>query len=419
MKRGQSRSMSKTIPEEYRQYTLGLAVFDTVPVLLFLMSTVVIYSMYGSPVFLAGAIACFLGGSSKVLWKLIVVLKEQDTEVLTKAFRILMFGGFAVMLLAVVISAVTDIINGIPPGPVKGAPGAGGTLADLRDALTMMPAALFFIAGIAGMCCMGYLGSHMDNSARSNWIEELTNAVSQAAILIGVIIVYFGMYYHASDAAFKALKSDENVNVTGIEEGYYFDGAGTDAALVFYPGAKVETEAYAPLMHMFAEKGVDCYLCRMPGNFALFEMDMAGEIQEEFREGDQEYTGTDNNYDRWYIGGHSLGGAAASMVVSDDSEDWYGLALLAAYPTEKISIPVLSIYGTEDTVLNSEKYGKAGSKGLWPDDFTELVIQGGNHAQFGCYGEQKGDGAAQITSDDQQAQTAAAIEEWYNGFREE
>ena len=74
--------MSKTIPEEYRQYTLGLAVVDAVPVLLFLMSTVVIYSMYGSPVFLAGAIACFLGGSSKVLWKLIVVLKEQDTEVL-------------------------------------------------------------------------------------------------------------------------------------------------------------------------------------------------------------------------------------------------------------------------------------------------------------------------------------------------
>ena len=139
--------MSKTIKEEYKEYTHGLALFDILPVLLFLMSTVVIYSMFGSPVFLAGAIACFLGGLSKVLWKIIVVLKKKDTAALTGAFRILMFGGFGLMLLSVIISAVSDLINGVPGGSVSGNPGTMGTLEALWKALTMMPAALFFIAG--------------------------------------------------------------------------------------------------------------------------------------------------------------------------------------------------------------------------------------------------------------------------------
>ena len=143
---------------------MGLALFDAVPVIFFLMSTIVIYSMYGSPVFLIGAVACFLGGSAKVLWKLIVVLKKKDVSVLTKAFRILMFGGFGLMLLAVVISAVSDSANGVP-GAVSGQPGSGGALADLWDALTMMPATLFFIAGIAGMCCMA-LGVAPGRAAR-------------------------------------------------------------------------------------------------------------------------------------------------------------------------------------------------------------------------------------------------------------
>lgn len=403
---------NKQLPEEYRQYSLGLALFDAVPVVFFLMSTMVIYSMYGSPIFLAGAIASFLGGSAKVLWKLIVVLKKRDVSVLTLAFRILMFGGFGLMLLAAVISEVSDLIHGVPGGSVSGNPGTMRTLGVLWHALTMMPATLFFIAGTAGMCCMGYLGSHMDKSARSNWIEEITNALAQLAFLIGVIIVYFGMHYHASSYALRALNSTDDVRLTRIEEGYYFDGQGTDAALVFYPGAKVEAEAYAPLMQRIAEKGVDCYLCRMPLNIALLDRETAEEIQEEYTEGDRKYTGSENSYGKWYIGGHSLGGATAAMVAAEEAEDWDGLVLLAAYPTDEMSMPVISVYGTEDRVLNRDNYSKAGSDGLWPDDFTEVVIQGGNHAGFGSYGRQKDDGTAAIPAEEQQEQTADAVAAW-------
>ena len=389
--------MNGTLSREYEKYTLGLVLFDLLPVIFFLFSGILIWKMYGHPLFLTGVIACFIGGLSKVIWKLIIVTGKKDMAIFNKIFRALMPGGFVLMLLAVIISACTR---------------GGSFLAAFWHGLTMMPAVIFFIAGIAGMCLMGYLGSHMDRSARSNWIEEATNAAAQLAILIGVVIVYFGMYYHASNDALTALRSDDNVHVAKVEEGYYFDGSGTDDALVFYPGAKVEAEAYAPLMHLLAEKGVDCYLCRMPLNFALFDRDAAEEIQEKAREGSRYYTGTGNDYSKWYIGGHSLGGAAAAMLAAGDPEDWSGLVLLASYPTDEMSIPVISIYGSEDLVLNRDNYSKAGSDGLWPDDFTELVIQGGNHAQFGNYGKQKGDGDAAIKREDQQLQTAEAVAAW-------
>jgi hypothetical protein len=73
---------------------------------------------------------------------------------------------------------------------------------------------------------------------------------------------------------------------------------------------------------------------------------------------------------------------------------------------------VISIYGSEDMVLNAEKYDKTKTDGLWPDDFTEVIIEGGNHAQFGDYGEQKGDGKAKIDETVQKKETAEAVSAW-------
>ena len=388
--------MNKTVKwkNEYDEYTIGLALLDLMPVLLFLLSGLIMYSMYESPILLAGVLASFIGGFCKAVWKLIIVTVKKDCSGLTRAFRILMPSGFVLMILSV------------PAG-------GGAALAGLWRSLTMMPAALLFAAGFALMCLMGYLGSHMDSSAGSNWTEEIVNTLAQLAVLAGVIVVYFGTYYHADSQAIDALRGMSGVNVSEITQedegvsGWYFDGPGTDSALVFYPGAKVEAAAYAPLMETLSLRGIDCYLCDMPFNFALLGRDAAGTIR----------TGEINNYGKWYIGGHSLGGVAAAMA-ADDAEEaggvaaWDGLVLLASYPTEEISTPIISIYGTEDKVLNTGKYNETKFAGLWPSDFTEVVIKGGNHAQFGNYGEQKGDGSPAITAAEQQKETADVISEW-------
>ena len=393
------------LKEEYRQYTLGLALFDIVPVLLFLISCILIYSMCMSRLFLAGALCCFIGGMAKVIWKLIVVLAKRDIPAFSRVFRVLMIGGFALMLLSVILSTVRTVAGGRAF--------ADSSMAGLWRGLTFMPAMLFFIAGVAGMCLMGWLGSHMDKSARSNWIEELINTAAQLAILAGVVIVYFGMSYQPGDTAAAALEDMGSVQVTETEEYILFDGAGTEDALVFYPGARVEAAAYSPLMMRLAENGTDCYLCRIKYNFAMLDAEAAEDVR----------AAAGNNSDRhWYLGGHSLGGVTAAGLVTqgetaDETSDWDGIVLLAAYPNAPITVPAILIYGTNDGIVEPEEYGRIVEDGLWPEDFTEVRLEGGNHAQFGDYGEQNGDNKAEMSFDEQLDQTADTITEWIEARR--
>ncbi|MCC8044787.1 MAG: alpha/beta hydrolase, partial [Clostridiales bacterium] len=87
------------------------------------------------------------------------------------------------------------------------------------------------------------------NSKRANWIEQLVNLAAQLCILLGVLMIWYASDYYRADAEVADyLESSGNVEVVEIDERLYFDGAGEDSAIIFYPGAKVEYTAYAPLM---------------------------------------------------------------------------------------------------------------------------------------------------------------------------
>lgn len=223
----------------------------------------------------------------------------------------------------------------------------------------------------------------------------------KAGILITLLIVvlvvctciYLGTYYHSVDVE-KYLTSTDEIKVQDFDNGILFDGPGEKEALIFYPGAKVATEAYAPLMYKLAENGIDCFLVNMPCHMAFFGMNRAEKIMEEY------------DYDTWYLGGHSLGGAMITGVAAEHTEQVDGLLLLAAYTTKDLSksdMKVITIYGSEDSVLNLDKIKE--TRKLLPDGSVERCIEGGNHAQFGSYGEQKGDGEAKISGEDQIEET--------------
>ena len=72
----------------------------------------------------------------------------------------------------------------------------------------------------------------------------------------------------------------------------------------------------------------------------------------------------------------------------------------------------LELYGSRDGVLNLRMRSFADR--FLPEDAEVEVIEGGNHAQFGSYGIQKGDGTADITADEQQNVTARKILEMMN-----
>lgn len=220
-----------------------------------------------------------------------------------------------------------------------------------------------------------------------------------AAVTIACVI-YLSDYYHADEDRIAAFAPMNEVSVTELDNGsIVFDVKDAKNGFIFYPGGKVENDAYKPLMASLASRGILCILVDMPFNLAVFDVNAADGITEDYP-----------NVENWYIGGHSLGGAMAASYASEHTDSFDGLVLLGAYSTADLSVTdldVLSIYGSEDKIMNSEKYEEYRSN--LPKSFTETVIEGGCHAYFGMYGAQDGDGVPSITCEEQIELTCEAI----------
>lgn len=209
------------------------------------------------------------------------------------------------------------------------------------------------------------------------------------AILVGGCAIYVSDYYAAYTDAVSSFTATHSVEPALIDdEIIVYEPIDPVAGFIFYPGGKVEYTAYLPLMSALAEKGVLCILIEMPFNLAVLDMNAAKGMTDKYP-----------NIDKWYIGGHSLGGSMAASFVAKNADDFEGLILLASYSTAKITLPVLSVYGSEDKVLNREKYDKY--KSNINSSMTEAVIEGGCHAYFGMYGAQDGDGTPSISNKEQ------------------
>lgn len=220
------------------------------------------------------------------------------------------------------------------------------------------------------------------------------------SLVVGGGALYFSDYYHADATALEAIVSTDDVEVQTLSTGdLAFVPHSPMAGLVFYPGAKVQPEAYAPLLKSCAERGLLCVLVRPPLNFALLDIAAAQGALSQFPD-----------MQKWILAGHSLGGVAAAQYVAESPEGIDALVFLSSYPASDLSSfagATLSIAGSEDKVLNRAAYEDGR---VWlPSTTQELVIVGGNHSYFGNYGEQKGDGEATIPREDQQRETVDAI----------
>ena len=222
--------------------------------------------------------------------------------------------------------------------------------------------------------------------------------ITLVLLMVGAFLIYTSAYSHSKDAAKKALESNR-VTIEKFDNCITFGNSNSDVGFIFYPGGKVEYTAYAPILEQIAYGNVFCVLPKMPFNLAVFDAEAALDIMKEYTQ-----------IKRWYIGGHSLGGAMAANFAAENSDKFKGIILLASYPTKDLSssnLHVLSIYGSNDQVLNLDKYNKY--RILMPTEFTETSIEGGNHAQFGDYGLQKGDREATISAGEQWEITSSEV----------
>jgi len=231
-------------------------------------------------------------------------------------------------------------------------------------------------------------------------IKRILPAVVVVLVIAVICAIYLRDFYRADMDEIDRFTCENEVTIQKNEKEYLvFEPEEANAGFIFYPGGKVEYTAYIPLMKALASEGIFCVLTEMPFHLAVFDINAAHGIQEEYPQ-----------IEEWYIGGHSLGGAMAASYVSNNRNSFDGLVLLGSYSTADLSdadIEVLSVYGSEDLVMNREKYEE--NKTNLPPDFTEIVIDGGCHAYFGMYGEQEGDGSARITNEEQIRLTADAM----------
>ena len=229
-------------------------------------------------------------------------------------------------------------------------------------------------------------------------IKKLPLLIAVSLLIVIILICFFLFtYYPADKDALDAMRSDDRVTVTKTGFGYFFDGPSEDTGFIFYPGARVDETAYAPLMHSLAAEGTDTFIVSMPFRIPFFNRNGADEVLKQYSRSE------------WYIGGHSLGGVLASDYAAEHSDIFSGIILLASYPDRKIpdEMTEIQITGSEDGVINRDML--ADSMKYAPENYIGYIIEGGNHTQFGSYPIQSGDGIAEISAQEQVRETVDVI----------
>ena len=223
---------------------------------------------------------------------------------------------------------------------------------------------------------------------RKKWKIALGSLLAILVLTAGGFFWYLSDYYRAEGVALEVLATEDHLEVrddlTILSLSYP-----TDTATIFYPGAKVEGAAYLSLLDRLRQTGLTCILAEMPFHLAIFDVNAAEDVMAQFPD-----------IRHWYLAGHSMGGAMASQFAAKHPDKVDGLILLGAY--------IYGDYPPKDTLT---VYGSLNQSVEDKIDYTENVVEirGGNHAQFGNYGPQKGDLPAEITPAEQQAQTAEAV----------
>ncbi|AJH18689.1 MULTISPECIES: alpha/beta hydrolase [Bacillus] len=221
--------------------------------------------------------------------------------------------------------------------------------------------------------------------------------------LLGILLIGSITFLTWSQFTYKPTKEALSLVDDKKDEGnIVFGEKDAKIGVIFYQGAKVEAEAYSYLGKALAKEGHVVVMPKLPLNLAILGINAVDSVIEQYPE-----------VQKWYVAGHSMGGAMISKYAFQHEDKVDGIIFLGSYPADDFStksIPMLSIYGEVDALATVEKIES--NKKLMSKNTAMHMIKGGNHAHFGMYGEQKGDNASLITSKAQRDETVKVIEEW-------
>lgn len=236
--------------------------------------------------------------------------------------------------------------------------------------------------------------------------KKLILVVTLAILIVAFagFVYYVSDYYHADSTALAAIKSTESYNVSNTSDFITFTPTEkkSTTGIIFYPGGKVQPEAYSVIASKLALNGYTTIIVKMPFNLAVFDANKADAVIAQHPE-----------INSWVIMGHSLGGVFASDYAVHHQDKISGVIYLAAYPSTNASnatFKALSIRGSLDNLTTAQDI--ADNKNKFPTNTTFVSIPGGNHYNNGNYGPQAGDNNSTITEEQQQNETVSYIIEF-------
>ena len=246
--------------------------------------------------------------------------------------------------------------------------------------------------------------------SRKRLVRGLGIVLAVVVVVALGFVVWGGTPQLASVEAVAALASDGSVTVT--EDRWITftpPGVAPTTGFIFYPGARVDPRAYAQLARALATRGTQVVIVPMPLNLAVLASGRAAEVIAAYPE-----------VGAWAVGGHSLGGAMAASFASRHAGAVDGLVLWAAYPASgddlsaRDDLAVLSVYATLDGLMTAAE--RIASEERLPASTCWAAIEGGNHAQFGAYGVQRGDNPATLSASAQQVRVMEATAAFLRGL---
>ncbi len=198
----------------------------------------------------------------------------------------------------------------------------------------------------------------------------------------------------ADDVALDALESPNGYTVeSNLTSWTLMPDSSNGVGLIFQPGARVDARAYASILSDLARTGHPVVIVKQPLGIGFLALGSPASIAKEHPDID------------WAVGGHSLGGVAASAAIGDDFDS---LLLWASFPASDIDANTegMSISGSEDNFTTPGDIDETRSR--LPEDAEFVVIEGAIHSHFGDYGLQPGDGEAGISREEAQNQIVSA-----------
>ena len=223
-------------------------------------------------------------------------------------------------------------------------------------------------------------------------------------LMVGLLTLFFiwtKQVKVADQAILQRVNKNKNISIRTTDHSLIMihKQVPPSRGLVFIPGAKITADAYLFKLSNFTQRGIAVVITKPTLNLAFFDLRPLSTFTREVPK-----------IKEWYVAGHSLGGVKACQYTTESKVK--GLILFASYCATDVTKPVLSISGSADRLTtkkdidNTRKYYKG--------SYSAVEIVGANHARFGDYGKQSGDGEAQLTTEDMKISLNAIITNWFD-----